>query len=99
MADSIGVTPIALDATKRGALQSLFTSPGYLVLREVVAAQCAIRQVKSINAQMCPLNDALAELAQREKEIAQRYHVAMEVLDAIEKSEQQWVTVVLEQRH
>lgn len=78
-------------------LRTLFASPAYGLLREIIVAHCTEQQVDYANKSMYS-NDNAAEQASAAKEKAQRYMATMDVLDDMGKLEEEWFLISLEQR-
>lgn len=88
------VTHQPLAATPRGSLKNLIDSAGFQVLREVVASRSAGEAVEAAN---WIANEDL-ERSKARAVIAARYAACVEILDELQKSEDQWFTVKIEPR-
>ena len=88
------VTHQPLAATPRGSLKNLVDSAGFQVLREVVASRSAEEAAEAAN---WAANDNF-ESAKDRAIVAARYAACVEILDELQKSEDQWVTVKIEPR-
>lgn len=95
---TIIVSPVPADATQRGILQTLFASPGYSLLKEMVAARCIEAQSSMANAALYPNNENAVAKAEAMKIRAKDYATCLDILDAIGEKEEEWYTVKLEHR-
>ncbi len=98
MPETIIVTRLPADATQRTTLQSLFGSPGFSLLKEMVAARCIQSQVEAMNARLYPSNEGAASAAVEEERMAAEYNRTLDILDDIAQKEDEWFTVKLEHR-
>lgn len=95
MPATVIVTRQPVDATQQGSLRSLFSSAGFSLLKELVAAQCIDKQVEAMNRQLYPANPTAAEDAVEYAKAAVRFNNALDVLLDLEKNDDWW-TVKLE---
>ena len=86
-----------IEDVQKDQLRTLFSSPAYGLLREVIAAHCAEHQVDFVNKTMYDNENARAQAMESEAK-ARRFNSALNVLDDIEKIEDQWFRISLEQR-
>lgn len=90
-------THIPIEDAQKDQLRTLFNSAGYALLREVIAAHCASHQVGFMNKAMYSNENAKAQ-AETDRQAAARFMETMDVLDGLEKIEDQWFRINLEQR-
>lgn len=99
MPATIVVTRLPVVAAQHGLLQTLFASPSYSLLKEVVAAKCIEAQVNMANAALYPNNDGAnataSEMSRRASELAK----CLDILDEIGEKEEEWYTVKIEHSH
>jgi hypothetical protein len=81
---------IPLTAEQTRDLQSLFTHPGFSILKQVIAATAVDFQVRSMNAALYPDHEAASELSATTKESAQRIQAVLDELDALEVNPGLW---------
>lgn len=98
MPETIIFTPIPADATRQGILRDLFGSPGFSLLKEMVAAKCIEAQVEAMNARLYPKNEEAAAKAEARERQAAEYSRCLDLLDDLAEKEQEWFTVKLEHR-
>lgn len=99
MPETIVFSPIPLDADQKKRVQGLFTQPGWVLFKEIIAAQAIKRQVTAMNAGLySKINpDAKAD-AEETAERAARYSTTLDILDDLEAKEQEWFLAKLEAR-
>ena len=95
---TIHVTRQPLDATQQGSLRTLFDSPSFSLLKEVVVARCIEKQVSAMSAALYPENEHAEEDAKRDSAQATLLNAVLDVLDDLAKKEQDWWTVSIEPR-
>ncbi len=83
-----------LAAIPRDLLKKLIDSAGYPILREVIASKAAHRAVEAANWAIA----GDSEQANAISAVAARYVACVEILDELQKSEDQWSTVKIEPR-
>lgn len=86
------------DAIQQGNLESLLSSPGFSLLKEVIAAHCIIHQVEAMNARLYPESVMANSAAGHAEALAIAHGHCLEVLDDILKNKEKWFTVKLEHR-
>lgn len=96
MPQTIILSSLPADATQRDLLEKLFTSPGFTLLKEIVAAHCTKAQTEHLNRVMYPKNEVNREIGSDKLEEAVLLNAMLDKLDEIEKKEQNWFTVTLE---
>lgn len=89
------VTRQPVDATQQGYLRSLFSSPGFSLLKELVASKCIEKQAQSMNMQLYPQNENAVERAAAFAKEAVGFSDALDVIADLEKNDLWW-TVKLE---
>lgn len=87
--------PIA-DAEK-DQLRTMFASPAWSTLREIVSARCVEAQAHYLDASMYETENA-SDAAATAKASAKRFNTTMDVLDEAEKNMDEWYRITLEQR-
>jgi len=87
-----------LDQNQRTELAKFFESPTFNLLKEVVAANCAVHQMEAMNRALYPDNEAMRETCEGARAEAIRLNSALDVLDGLAKSEQKWFTATIECR-
>lgn len=98
MAATIIVTRQPLDATQQGLLRKLFDSPEFSLFKEMVASRCTDKQVSAMNAALYPENEEASEVAAKDIGIARELNAVLDILDDLEKQEEEWWTVKIEPR-
>lgn len=83
------------DSSQRGILQTLFGSPAYSLLKEVLVAHCIKHQVEAANLGLYEHNNASAAI---EANRAKFLNGMIDVLDDLAAKEDEWFTVKLEHR-
>lgn len=96
MPATITCSRLPVAPTQRGDLEKLFSSPTFLLLKELVAARCIDAQVKSMNAALYPANEAAKEQQTTQQEAAINWNNVLDRLDDLSSGEQEWFTVKLE---
>lgn len=76
-------------------LRALFTSPGYAVLREIIAGHCAAAQVQFMNTSLYDNENAAAQ-GKEFLERAIQFNAALDVIDLVAASEEKWVRTQVE---
>jgi transcriptional/translational regulatory protein YebC/TACO1 len=87
--------PISDDQKKD--LRTLLISPAYGLLREIIAAHCTKHQVDFANKSMYPNDNAEAQAKEAQTQAA-RFMNTLDVLDDVQKLEDGWIRISLEQR-
>lgn len=95
---TIASTRQPLDATQQGSLRKLFDSPAFSLLKEVVSSKCIEQQINAMNATLYPKNEAAIEDAKLGMESAAQLSDLLDILDDLEKEEQEWWTIKVEPR-
>lgn len=95
-AATIVISRLPAGATQRKELEKLFASPTYLFFKEMVASKCISHQVESMNAALYPDNEDAVAKHEVEKRKASIVKALLDVLDDLEKKEDEWFTVKLE---
>lgn len=90
---------ITVDAIQRKQLTELFTSPGFSLLKELIASHCAESQVQAVNRQMYPENELNDQHATAALKRARAFAGTLDVLDELEAGGDKWFTVKIEYRH
>jgi hypothetical protein len=90
-------TKIPIDEPQKDQLRTLFASPAYLLLREVIVAHCTEHQMDFANKSMYA-NENAKEQAEVARSQASRFMGALDVLDDLQKIEDQWFRIALETR-
>lgn len=91
------VTRQPVDATQQGYLRSLFSSPGFSLLKELVASRCVAKQADAMNMQLYPDNEKLTEPAAEAAKEAIRFSASLDVITDIEnEGPEKWWTVKLD---
>jgi hypothetical protein len=99
MPTTIVVERIPLNKDQKSALELLFASPGYSLLREIINAQCVEQQVASMDAALYGADNELARnKADAHAKLAYGFNVTMDNLDDIQKKLEELATVKLEPR-
>jgi hypothetical protein len=96
MSATIVVTRLPAGTTQKAELEKLFASPSYLFFKEMVVSRCVLHQVDSMNAGLYPENEDAAAKCDVEKKKAAIMKALLDVLDDLEKKEDEWFTVKLE---
>lgn len=98
MPETIFPTKVPADAIQRGHLQTLFSSPGFSLLKEMIAARCIEAQVEAMNMRLYPKNPVAVGGADEKEFEARLLNGCLEYLDFFSGSDQEWHTVKLEHR-
>lgn len=96
MQATIIVSHLPVDATQRGHLQTLFASPGFSLLKEMVVARCIENQVKAMNARLYPNNQSASEQAVEMEKRAASLTATLDLLDDLSSNMDEWRTIKLE---
>jgi hypothetical protein len=86
-------TRLPADATQQAALRGIFSSPGFTILKEMVAGRCAEHQVTAMQALLYPENEKAKAVALEKTGQATLLNALLDMLDDISKNEQDWFTV------
>jgi hypothetical protein len=99
MPETIVFSPIPLDGEQRKRVESLFTQPGWVLLKEIIVANAIKRQVEAMNAGLyAEANNQAKADAQAAADRAARYSTTLDILDDLEQKEQEWFLAKLEAR-
>lgn len=88
-------TPI--EPEQADQLKTLFASPGFSTLRDIITAQCMEQQAVFMNMTLYE-NENAENQALIAKLKAMEYNHALDVLDRLQQFEQEWFRIKLEQR-
>lgn len=94
---SISTIKIQIEQAQQDQLRTLFASPGWTVLREVLSAHCVEAQAAFMDASMYATENATVK-ADAERAKAMGYNMTLDVLDAVEGNMEEWYRITLEQR-
>lgn len=94
---SISATKVPIEPKQQDNLRTLFASPGWLILREVLSAHCNEAQAAFLDASMYATENA-SDKATDEKAKAIAYNMTLDVLDLVQSNEEEWYRITLEQR-
>lgn len=94
---SISTTRVPIEKEQSDQLQTLFASPGWLTLREILSAHCVEAQAAFMDASMYP-NENADNRATSEKAKAVGYNIALDILDLVQSNMEEWYRITLEQR-
>lgn len=94
---SLVAKKIPLEPAQADQLKTLFASAGFGILREVIAAHCAVAQVDYMNSSLYETDNA-ENKALIAKLKAIEFNHALDVLDRLGQLEQEWFRINLEQR-
>lgn len=95
---TIIVTRQPFDATQKGLLRKLFDSPEFSLFKEMVASRCTDKQVSAMNAALYPESETASEVAAKDIGVARDLNAVLDILDDLEKQEEEWWTVKIEPR-
>jgi len=97
MGDVITAIPIALSSQQRDELNGVFSSPGYSLLKRVLASHCLREMVIAANK---GLYESTSEIAltqsKHHRSRAEYINALLDVLDDIEAKEDEWFIASLE---
>lgn len=85
-----------LDAQKVSDLEKLFGSSGYSTLKEIIVSKCLVEQMHYLQRSMYPDKGQNNEMAEECRKKAEQINAALDLLDDIEKKNQEWAVVTLE---
>lgn len=94
---SISATRVPIEQAQQDQLRTLFASPGWNVLREILSSHCAEAQAAYMDASMYVTENATNK-ATAEKARAVDYNTTLDVLDAVQEKMDEWYRITLEQR-
>lgn len=94
---SLEVVRIPLEQTQQDQLRTLFASPGWLILREVLSAHCVEAQAEFLDASMYE-NDVATGRASAAQTKAKLFNDTLDVLDGLQGKMDEWYRINLEQR-
>jgi len=96
--DTIIANQLPLDATKVAAIQQTIASEGYSLLKEIVAARCAVHQISGLASLMYDNNGSQVKIGENHIQLAKRFQNTLDVLDELERDKEGWATVKIENR-
>ena len=85
-----------LEEPRKEKIRRLMVSPEYLLLRDVVSAHCVTEQVNAMNGLLYPGTERAVEAVGLHQERAAKYRSFLDILDDLEKKEEEWFTVRLD---
>jgi hypothetical protein len=88
-------TKILVEPEQAEKLRSLFLTPAYGTLREIICGRCAEAQVEFMNTSLYQ-NDNADQRALEARAKAIGYNLVLDVLDDIQSKEQEWFRIKLE---
>ncbi len=94
---SIEVVQTALEQVQQDKLSELFGSNAWGLLREVIGAHCNKAEAEFLDASLYDTEAAKGK-AEASLERAKMYDAALNVLDEIQKSSEEWYRIRLESR-
>jgi len=94
---SISCIRVPIEPSQTDQLRTLFASPGWTVLREVLSAHCVESQCAFLDASMYNGETATGTAAIA-KDVAVRFNTALDVLDVVQGNMDEWYRITLEQR-
>lgn len=94
---SIETVRVPVEPTQQDNLRTLFASPGWLILREILSAHCVESQAAFLDASMYESENA-SDKATSAKDAAVRFNTALDVLDGIQGNVDEWFRIMIEQR-
>lgn len=94
---SLQAVKVPLEQVQQDQLQTLFASPGWAILREVISAHCVSAQAEFLDAFLYD-NEVAADRAKSAKAQAKLYNDALDVLDGLQGKMDEWYRINLEQR-
>ena len=99
MPETIVFNPIPLDGEQKKRVQGLFTQPGWVLLKEIIAANAIKRQVDAMNAGLyAKASDTAKADMEGVAEKAAQFAVTLDILDDLEAKDQEWFLTKLEAR-
>lgn len=94
---SIQTTKVQLEPQQQDALKTLFASPAWATLREVISAHCTEAQVQFLDTSMYDTESAIAKAAAA-RALASGYNITMDVLDGLQENSEEWYRITVETR-
>lgn len=99
MPETIVFSAIPLDADQKKRVQGLFGQPGWVLLKEIIAANAIKRQVTAMNAGLySKINDDARKDMEGVADKAAQYATTLDILDDLEAKEQEWFLTELKAR-
>lgn len=92
---TIVATKYPIEPPQADLLRTMFASPAYTTLKEILAAHCAFAQVEYSN-RSCYENENAQEQASSAQKRAVRLRATLDVLDDIEGKMEEWFRIKLE---
>lgn len=96
MAVTISPQQHRLEAARSDELRKLFESGPFILLREVIAANCVMAQLASMNALVYPDNELAKTDMVTASQDAIKLNSFLDLLDDLVKTEEKWFTITLE---
>ena len=90
-------TRLPADATQRELLKVLFGSPGFQLLKEMVASHAVDSQIEAMNRAINP-SESNNEIGSSAMQKAIQFGFCRDLLDDIGTKDQMWFTVRVDQR-
>lgn len=98
MATTIVSSHRPLDASQADQLRKLFVSPEFTILKELLVSKCIEAQLSAVYALVYPNSPkATNDLAGATSE-AVKVNALLDLLDDLEKNEEKWTVIQVEQR-
>lgn len=94
---SLEISKVPIENEQQDKLRTLFASPGWLILREVLSAACVEAQVAYMDASLYQNENAI-ERADTAKAAAVRFNTTLDVLDEVQSNVDGWYRITIEQR-
>jgi len=95
---SIEARRIPIEPGQRKALEEMLGTAGFQVLREIVSAHCNEQGIAFMDAMLYE-NETAQDAAEKARYGARHFNIALDVLDFIQQTPQEWYRVTLDQRH
>ena len=100
MRSLVSVEDVLFVDQEQAALKTMFESPGYLLLKELLAANAVKHEAAIINMEpYSEHNQVVVDQVNAAKFKAATYSAFLDALDDVEQNHNLWLRVKLEQRH
>lgn len=91
-------TKVGLTPQDREELEKLYGSPGYSLLKRILACHCIIEQIGFSDTGLYPENVIATGMSQAHQGEAKHLNWMLDKLDDLERKPDEWFTLTLEHR-
>lgn len=94
---SLTAISVPLEPAQQDQLRTMFNSPAFMSLREIISAHCTKWQADYLEFSLYATDQAEQKAAEAKLE-AMKFNLTLDVLDFIQEKGDQWFRITLEQR-